>query len=350
MLLRVVIIPSIFIPRNDKNPWYFNTIISLLQDLLKTCVVLVDKDDCIKKSLGAAINNWPEKFRKKAQSLLVQLDKANRIIAVDSKDILALACINHPCQHCIGIAKTYLPRIVLAIDDCYKCAREQLSSVKIVPIVHVANYTVSNFADTCQQNSCGITLANGDWTQEQFEENILIPLFRDAKHIKIYDRMIGRSIRDKLEIKAFIPEHYNATLTWFLEVYLKCSSHKSTGIFEVYSGFDTGYLNEAKISEAQRVLRQFEKDMQTKFSFPSFKLTIKEEVRREQEMTHGRYLITDQIAILIERGFDLLWDDEQMINAKYNLIKDSRRIRDVGISYCQDSSIIANAVKQLPDL
>jgi|GEM_PF-1937803 len=352
MLLRVVIIPSIFIPRNDKNPWYFNTIISLLQDLLKTCVVLVDKDCCIMNALYEAVNKWPEKFRKKAQSLLKQLYKTNRIIEVDSKEILALACINNPCQHCIGITKTYLPRIVIAIDDCYQCAKEELSSLKIVPVVHVANYAVSNFADDCQKNSCGITLADGEWTQEKFEENILIPLFRDAKHIKIYDRMIGRSIRDKNgEITAIkpIPKHYSETLEWFLDIYLQHSRPKSTRIFEVYSGFDIRAF-EGKRAEAQRVLSQFEVDMQTKFSFRSFKLTIKEEVGREQEMPHGRYLITDQTAILIERGFDLLWDGEQMINAGYSLIKDSRRIRDVGISYCQDSSKIADAVKQLPDL
>lgn len=357
MLLRVVIIPSVFIPRkNDKNPWYFNTIISLLQDLLKTCVVLVDKDRCIMNASYEAVNKWPDKFSKKATSLLVKLEKANRIIAVDSKEILALACINSPCQHCIGITKTYLPRIVIGIDDCYKCAKEQLSSVKIVPVVNVTNYAVSNFADDCQKNSCSITLADGEWTQEKFEENILIPLFRDAKHIEIYDRMIGRSIRyqDKsdIKIKAFIPEHYSETLTWLLEVYLKYSSHKPTRIFEVYSGFDTDYLTEAKISEAQRVLRQFETDMQTKFSFPSFKLTIKEEVKREEEMPHGRYLITDQIGVLIERGFDLLWTYKQMEDKELNPAIHDRPIRDVTISWIseEEKNKIKKTVENLPDL
>jgi len=353
MLLRVVILPYIFIPKSGNNPWYFNTIINLLQDILKNCILLVDKDNCIITALKEAVEKWPIKFRDKAQRLLVQLNKENRIVAVDSSPILSFQCMSDPCKHCIGITKTYLPRILLAIDDCYKCAKEQLSSVNTVPILHVANYAASNFADACEQNSCSITIDNGEWTQEKFEEKVLIPIFKDAKHIKIYDRMIGRSIRyttgETTSING-IPEHYCETLKWLLDIYLQHSSSKATRIFEVYSGFDIRSLDENKISEAQRVLRQFEADMQTEFSFPSFKLTIKEEEGRKQEMPHGRYLITDQIGVLIERGFDLLWTDQQMRDNALNPSKHDRPIRDVTISRISEPNKIETAVRKLPDL
>ncbi|MBE9105114.1 hypothetical protein IQ229_09235, partial [Nostoc cf. edaphicum LEGE 07299] len=166
-------------------------------------------------------------------------------------------------------------------------------------------------------------------------------------------RMIGRSIKYKngetTSIQG-IPEHYCETLKWFLEIYLQHSSPKATRIFEVYSGFDIRYLDENKISQAQRVFRQFEADMQTNFSFPSFKLTIKEEIGREQEMPHGRYLITDQIGVLIERGFDLLWTDRQMVDNSLNISTSDRPIRDVTITRISEPNKIETAVSRLPDL
>ena len=97
------------------------------------------------------------------------------------------------------------------------------------------------------------------------------------------------------------------------------------------------------------MLSQFEADMKRRYSF-DFTLKIKEESGRDQEMPHARYLITDQIGILIERGFDLLWTDQQMRDNGLNPSNDDRPIRDVTISRISEPNKIEAAVRKLPDL
>ncbi|MEH2162106.1 MAG: hypothetical protein V7K38_13945 [Nostoc sp.] len=61
-------------------------------------------------------------------------------------------------------------------------------------------------------------------------------------------------------------------------------------------------------------------------------------------------MITDQIGVLIERGFDLLWTNQQMRDNGLNPSNDDRPIRDVTISRISEPNKIETAVRRLPDL
>ncbi len=80
---------------------------------------------------------------------------------------------------------------------------------------------------------------------------------------------------------------------------------------EVFSGVDTRNKDKNEIAITIAALRTFENDIRTKYNFPLFTLTVKEETRQTR-MLHGRYLLTDQVGIVMERGFDLLMDDQAM--------------------------------------
>jgi hypothetical protein len=59
-------------------------------------------------------------------------------------------------------------------------------------------------------------------------------------------------------------------------------------------------------------------------------------------MPHDRYLLTNQVSVSIDRGFDLLLDSR---TSPY-----PRRIRDVRIDYCSEPGKIELDVQTLPNL
>ncbi|MEH2412436.1 hypothetical protein [Nostoc sp.] len=342
MLFRTVVSPTIFngMPEDVLAQKSFcNTNIQLLYDLTENCVILLDTDKSISNAIIDAIEKWPVKFRKPAKELIKELRNKNRLVVAPKEYTVCSQCNIDYCQQCIGIALSCSPNAIFTTEDCCQCVKNQ--TLPIRPI-DTAEYSISRFFQHRRQIS-PLTLNNKEWNQEQFEDKILIPLFRDAKHIKIYDRMIGRATKD------FIPEHYKNTLEWVFDIFLQESSSRTERIFEVYSGLDTRYLSHQEIIDIKNLLCQFEADMQRRYSFP-FTLKLKEESGRGQEMPHARYLITDQIGVLIERGFDLLWTNQQMRDNGLNPSNDDRPIRDVTISRISEPNKIETAVRRLPDL
>ncbi len=325
MLVRTILLPSV-LRANPENPSaHYGMVIRLLQDLEKNGVVLADDTNCIRASLLQDIAKWPLNFRKKAEVILKTLKKKNRFVEVSLKDEVQATCKNKPCQQCIRIATIYLPPAILASHGCNQCAQAQLETVSSVEVVDVAEYSISNFFETHLKPSDRI-LKKAEWKQDKFEQEILIPLFRDAKHIKIYDRWVGRSVLTHPD-KGQMKDNYKLTLEWILDVFLQKSRWKNKGVFEVYTGLDTRKIAPVELSTFVAALRQFESDMRQTHSFPNFKVTIKKETQ-DSQMTHARYLITNQVAVSIDRGFDLLLDSRK---SPY-----PRRIRDVHIAYCSE--------------
>jgi len=314
-------------------------VIRLIQDIEKNGVVLVDDTNCIRASLLQDIPKWPVKFRKKAEVLLKSLKKKNRFVEVSLKDVVTATCKNKPCQQSIRIAKIYSPAAILASQDCIECAKAQLESVSSVEVVDVAEYSLSDFFES-HLNLSDRILNKGEWKQDKFEQEILIPLFRDAKHIKIYDRWLGRSVSNQPN-PGQISDNYKLTIEWIIEVFLRESRLGVGGVFEVYSGLDTRKKSNAEVHTLVTELRKFESDLKQSYNFPNFKLTIKEETKVNQ-MPHERYLITNQVAVSIDRGFDLLLDKRK---SPY-----PRSVRDVTVAYCSEPGKIEQAVRSMLDL
>jgi len=337
MLVRIILLPSTLTSIPDDRASFYSLAIKLLQELKKTGVILVDNEDCIKTNLAQRVRQWPVKFRKPAQVLLEELDKKNRIVKVPLNSEIQSTCGNEPCQQCIRIAKSYLPLAVLARQDCNQCAERQLAEVATVKVVEVDEYTIND--DFCAHLELRDRIfEQGEGKQNKFEQEILIPLFRDAKHVKIYDRWIGRSILTKNA------DNYKRTLKWVLNVFVRNSRLGKTGVFEVYTGFYTQkhprqrHLD-VSVSKAVVALRQLETDMQQ--AHPKFRLILKNETQPKQ-LPHHRYLITNQVAVSIDRDFDLLLGKATSLYPQ--------RLRDVHIAYCSEPGKIEKAVVGLPDL
>ncbi len=335
MLVRTILLPSVFTSIPKDQAGLYSLTIKLLQELEKTGVILVDDKSCIKIALSQGVSKWPEKFKKPAQKLLKQLWKNHRFVEVPLIGEIQSICRTEPCQQCIRLAKEYLPLAVFAHQECNPCAKKQLTKVHTVKVIDIDEYSID--ADFCSLlDGRGHVLGNGEWRQDKFEQEILIPLFRDAKNIKIYDRWIGRSILTPNADK------YKLALEWILNVFLRESRAGKVGIFEVYSGFCTQKKHgkpPPNVTNAVAALCKLETDIQK--THPAFRLIIKKETKAHQ-MPHNRYLLTNQLAVSIDRGFDLLIDSR---TSSY-----PRRIRDVCIDYCSESEKVEQYVRTLPDL
>ncbi len=327
MLVRTVFLPSVLTSITEDQPSLYRLAIILLGTLEKNGLILVDDNECIQTSLTQGIDEWPQNFRKEAKVLLKRLSEKNRFVKVSLRDESQPTCAKKPCFHCIKIALDCCPTAVIASQECNPCAKQQLALVSTVKVVDVVEDSISDFFPGDR------ILDKGEWTQQEFEQEILIPLLRDAKDVKIYDRYIGRSILTKNAAK------YQLTLEWIIDVFLRERGSKLKGVFEVYGDVDKFSVPNSKIPIAVSKFRNLETDLQKKH--PNFRLIIKKETQGSQ-MPHDRFLITNQVAISIDRGFDLLLGKATSVYPQ--------RIRDVHIAYCSEPGKIEQAVRGLPDL
>ena len=155
-------------------------------------------------------------------------------------------------------------------------------------------------------------------------------MFRYAKHVKIYDRYVGRSI-----VQPKNAPKYKSMLKRLLNVFVKNSRQ---GIFEVYCGFKKEGNTKVKVEEAKSKLKELRKEL--KKIYPKSKLIIKDE-KKEEECQHDRYIITEQLAISMGRGIGLL--SEELLSPEDVLL-------DFNIAFCSDPGEMERDFKKLPDL
>jgi hypothetical protein len=323
MLVRTVLLPSVLASIPEEQPSLYRLAIILLETLEKNGLILVDDNECIQKFLVQEIDEWPQKFRKEAKVLLKRISDKNRFVKVSLRDEIQSTCAKKTCSYCIKIARDYCPPAVIVSQECNPCAKQQLALVTTVKVVDVVEDSISDFLPGDR------ILNKGEWTQKEFEQEIMKPLLRDAKDVKIYDRYIGRSILTKNAAK------YQLTLEWIIDVFLRERGSKFKGVFEVYGGVEKLSIPKDKIPIAVSKLRGLEVELQKKH--PNFRLIIKKETQGTQ-MPHDRFLVTNQVAISIGRGFNLLFGSSP------------RLVKDVTIAYCSEPGKVEQAVRTLPNL
>lgn len=348
MLVRTVLSPSVFAIPPEKEVESYSLVIELLQKLENNGIILVDDANSIGMDFYNKIQNWSKcnKFPKEAKKFLKQLHNKNRLVKVPIKGGFRPQCQEQPCQYCIEIARNELPIAFLARHECKSCTQSQLAMLSKLKVIDVEMYVLDE--EFCSLlNRRDRVFAPGEATQDKFEQEILIPLFREAKSVKIYDRYLGRSLLSQNEA-----DNYKVTLRWILEVFRR--EARKPRLFEVYGGFLTKSIDEEKrdskkkkannkkafdISKVENARCNLEFDLQR--IFPEFKVIIKKETQGN-ELPHARYIITDQVAISVDRGSDLFLNKKNSSN--------SRELKDVHIAYCSESGKIEQYVRKMPNL
>jgi hypothetical protein len=359
MLLRTVLLPSVLssIPANpDAAELFFPLVIRLLQDLSENCTIVVDDRNTSGgipigvADLYTAIEKWPEKFRIPASKAIQALQKAKRVVVIGAAPEPREECVLPECRHIIGLTMRTLAKdscVVIAGGGCTACCLGVLPQERVVSIT---DYPASEFL-LRRKEAMTVLLGDGDWTHDRFEEKILTPVLRDSQLIKLYDRMIAAKMLPREAARAgpvscSIPANYSLTIQWILATFARCSSAADKKA-EIYTTVDTSYMDKNHLAAVTKGAESFVAEMMNKTGVRPT-LFLKSETPR-MRMPYGRYLITDRVGILVERGFDLLWDDAAMIKIGRDPSKHPRPVRDVMLSNCPYSERIETSTAKLRD-
>jgi hypothetical protein len=131
-------------------------------------------------------------------------------------------------------------------------------------------------------------------------------------------------------------------------VFLGVGGAARGGVFEIYCGIEAHLINARHRAQLKTEMQNFEAAVRAATGVP-VQILLKEESHAAR-CPHGRYLVTDQSAVLIDRGFDLLWDDNKMLAAGMNPAKDPRPIRDVAVVLCNNCNSVETQTRMLPPL
>ena len=338
MLCRLVLLPSIFTSILDKQPASYSLVIEFLRRLEQTGVVLVED----LHSMGKISDNWPQRFKDSARNILNRLFDQKRIVVVSLSDqsqptsISTKQCLPH-----LRIVQDYPVEFAVARKECIACtvkpvpclAEMKTQLVKTSTImIDIDEYTLSDAL--CQSLERRDRFYEpGVGRQRQFEQEILIPLFRDAARIELYDRFIGRSI---LKSNA---DQYRLALEWVLGIFKREARLGESGTVEIYTGiFTRPYPNQPPFNRNDAIAAFQNLETNMKALLPKFRIFVKEE-EQSRQMIHDRFLFTDQVGISIGRGFNLILDKRSSLSP--------RRLQDIHISYCTEIKKIRDSFNQL---
>lgn len=318
MLLKTLYIPEVFskLPQNkDDANWYCSLLISFLKDVTQNCIVLTDSNNEIQNALYKAIGNWPPKYRRKGQMYIRRLATRHRFIGVSNDEPVNSSLCGHSlCNIVSSISKQTKIDFSLGVTGCQHC-------MSLPNSADLGSYVTSQFY-VIRDELEALTLNPNEWSKENFEEEIWRPLFQYAKHVMLFDRMVGRKLR-KFEGRYEISKNYDRGLRWIFEQYMKYSEHKPSSYFEIICGLEPRCAKD-KGELMEDALQFWAQDRRDEFPGLPLIMSIKRE-RMDSQLNHDRYLITDQIAFSIGRGSDLLDDNGCLRDIKINLEKENNR-------------------------
>ncbi len=311
---------------------FCNLWLGLLFDLAESCVLILPTNHSSSRDYMLAVSNWPTKYQKRAQELVAILHQRHRFIPSPNPYSSTATCASNDCQSFVDVSLANLETFHFSTERCSGCPNISTLSY---PSIEALEYFISDFSRRRRMDISRV-LADGEWTRSDFEAKILKPVFATAKHVKIYDRYIGRTS---------LGANYKQTIEWIVSVFQSVGGGTRGGVFEIYSGIK----NTPNASMRRRIkteMQTFATQLQAATGV-AVQIILKSESSSAQ-CPHGRYLVTDQVSVLIDRGFDLLWDDAKMFGVGLNPTVDPRPIRDVAVIMCNSCHSVDAQTRSLP--
>lgn len=343
MLESVVLLPHAFEVPNGADQAQQAIRVSLLKQLESDCVVLIPSASSV-TGLVNLVSNWQPKYQQPGLALLKALKRHNRFVELPPMANETATCPAGSCTEELRVARFRNPDHTLIGDRCIECCIQE----GIGGALDLNDYTTSDFCLRSNERQT-YTLNDGSWTKSQFEQRALGPLFRYAKHIKIIDRYLARSLDvGNGRLRHQIKREFSLGLESFFANFVTRSS-RSGRTFEVYTGFNRPNGTTWTSAEKARVKSMFSTlaAQLTATYGQVIRIFVKDESR--EEMDHNRYVITDQIAVSIDRGLDPFWSDARMRQEGLNPVRDERRVKDIFIAKC-DAGLPEVRARLLPDL
>lgn len=313
MLFQTVHMPSVYKHLADGlvSSYNFRDILSILEHAVDNCIMLDDIDGTVSKSIGTGISRWPYREQKKAEELWSFL-KSKRLVKLHTHNITPHICQVPGCHNAIELTKYPDIEMVLISESCHVCRSLPMA-------IEPSDYIFSPFLNKCKATET-IELNEAEWTKSEFEQRVWHPLFRHARIVKIYDRYIGRSIKfQKQPTRACkLKDSFQRGLNWLIEQYASVNKSENKQL-EIYCGTLSDPYEPWKDTAVVNLMKIWEQELTS-----NYKVAVRVKVIRENskdQMPHRRVLITNQTAIMIERGFDLLREDNHIQNVMISRVQ-----------------------------
>lgn len=295
------------------SPFYYNIVLSIVLDLLKDAVINVDKKNIIINEISKFIKNWPIKYRKKIEHILIKLKKNNRFCQ-----------INKNYKESILDLQTEDTKAVISVDEDEEPGSEN---------IYFGQYPMSKFS--LRDNNSHI-INEQTYDRYDLDNLILKPVFKYAKNIKIIDRYIGSHISQhpgEMNIA------YKEGLSYMFKSLSKGKNIKNVDIYTAINIWKPAYLltfaEKNKIDNSIKDIVNFLSELKKLYRINiSFIYSFD-----KKEFIHDRYLITDQIGLFFGRGFDIfnvdgslrdntvgIIDNEDVKSLSSELIKINNRV------------------------
>ncbi len=279
-------------------------LIHALLDAERNCVILIDGKTDIQREMAAGISRWPIKHRKRGQELFERLKKRKRFcITSESGFSQPFTCFCPNCLAACRISGDPDIYMILAKNECATCASLPRSIV-------LEDYAVSTYnEERCKGEK--IQLNDGEWAKSDFEDKVWKPLFRHVKkRARLFDRYIGRTMKRSGGSFRLKTEFENS-LDWILEQFASFHRGKSRPSFEIHTAVGMDGTDGARDPRAAaQHLRDWAANRSIRYG-----VKVIMHVKREQinyQMKKSRFVITDQIALSISHGTDLLRRDNRI--------------------------------------
>lgn len=324
MLFTTLHIPGIYhpLPRNASHrDTYCGLLISMLLDALRNCEILVDQDEAIYNAISQAVATWPVKHRKRGEELIKTLHDKGRFVksAGESGAAYPDSCNKPLCHRAFAIASDPCMRfeLTLTVPGCRACAA-------LPKAVDVNSYHSSNFAvERCYKED--LDLNREEWKRDRFEKEVWEPIFRHAKYVRLHDRYPGSNLTRK-DNCIIIRPRWQASLDWIVnqvKLHSRQSPPPEIDIFCEYGGRGPK-KGSISFAEAENGFETWTQSMKNATGL-TVRVHLSNPGMGQEKQKHRRLLVTDQIVLLVERGFDLLTlSKEEIEDVVITVLKDKR--------------------------
>jgi len=325
----------------DVADLYCSALLTLLEDTTRNGLLFVDTGNLMFDVMDTGLNNkkkWQVSARKRAQEYMKLLEHRNRLVHFELGSSTEASCGGNGCMQSLALAKQERPDTVITRTRCTYCDLLRSSGIWATSL---HDYAASSFRKN-RNTAESVELANGEWDKATFEHMVWEPIFRYAKHVKLFDRMLGHHLTENVERgKPLLPgrrlevgKNFKRGLEWTFTQFLAHAPARPSRRFEVTCGLDATLFHESVLNAAATALRQYANELSETHKFP-MTMHVKRE-RTDGALRHARFIFTDQVALVVERGFDLLRNDD--------------RIRDVIINHVQRPEKIETEARDLIDV
>lgn len=289
MYFYVYVQPDVFVEANSDGGDAPTNLLGILRCFYQNCFLAAFEDGRWELQVKRAIEDWPEDMaRKRIVSLLVRMKKSKRLLNCLAPDYLDLKpdldCV---CEQAPSIFLDLLLVVASEVSRCMGNGPEVTSR---------RTYHMSDFEEHRTDVAAhGSTVCAGEMAEIQFMDIHFRKAVRYAQQIHICDKFCGTSN---------FSQNFQYTVEQFL-AWLSTALHEPQKCRIVFHFGQPAGLGD------QHVIQKLGQYRHNHLSTTPVDICFYSGLTPDDVLPHQRFILTDQVALNIERGLDFLNESTQ---------------------------------------